>query len=93
MANSNEPIKFAHLQKLVNQLTLNGKNVIEITETCTVALMKARKFLFFRFREKCVKTNRRWWKYVFWKNNKVVYDQSSIKWNLWKGNDMLLKLD
>ena len=47
--------KFARPQKLVNQLTLNGRNVIEIAKTCTVALMKARRSLFFQCREKRVK--------------------------------------
>ena len=60
MSNLCKPTKFAHLQKLANQSTLNGTHVIEITKACTVALMKARNFLIFRCREKRVngKNNR-----------------------------------
>ena len=46
--NSSKPIRFAHLQKLANQLTLNGGHVIEITKVCTVTFMKARNCLVFR---------------------------------------------
>ena len=52
MPNSRKPIKFAQLQKLANQSTLNDALVIEITMTCTVALMNARNSLIFRCREK-----------------------------------------
>ena len=60
MSNLCKPTKFAQLQKLANQSTLNGTHVIEITKACTVALMKARNFLIFRCREKRVngKNNR-----------------------------------
>ena len=52
--NNSQPIKFAHLQKLANQLTLNGAHVIEITKTCTVTFMKGRDYLVLRYREKSV---------------------------------------
>ena len=51
ISNSSKPIKFAHLQQLANQLTLNGGHVIEITKACTVTFMKARNCLVFRCRE------------------------------------------
>ena len=47
MSNSSKPVKFTHLQKLANQSALNGAYVIEITKTCTLALIKARKYLIF----------------------------------------------
>ena len=52
ISNSSKRIKFAHLQKLANQLTLNGGHVIEIRKACTVTFMKARNYLVFRGREK-----------------------------------------
>ena len=42
MWNSKKLIKFAHLQKLANQSILNKAHVIEITNACIVAFMKAR---------------------------------------------------
>ena len=52
MLNSSKPIKFAHLQKLANQSSLNDAHVLEITKTCIVALVKARNPLIFCCREK-----------------------------------------
>ena len=45
MWNSKKPIKFAHLSKLANQSTRNKAHVIEITNACIVAFMKARSSL------------------------------------------------
>ena len=47
MSNSSKPVKLTHLQKLANQSALNGAYVIEITKTCTLSLIKARKYLIF----------------------------------------------
>ena len=47
MSNLSKPMKFAHLQKLAQHLTLNGACGIEITKTCTVGLMKPRNSLIF----------------------------------------------
>ena len=47
MSNSSKPIKFGHRQKSSNQSNLNSTHVIEITNTCTDALMKARNSLLF----------------------------------------------
>ena len=52
MLNSSKPIKFAHLQQLANQTSLNDAHVLEITKTCIVALVKAKNSLIFWYREK-----------------------------------------
>ena len=52
MSDSSKPIKFAHLEKLTNQLTWNGAHALEIIKVCTVAFMKARNPLVVRCREK-----------------------------------------
>ena len=54
ISNSSQPIKFACLYNLVNQLTLIGAHVIEITKICTVTFMKTRNSFFRRCREKRV---------------------------------------
>ena len=81
----------------------------EITEVCTIAFMKARNSLVVLRRQKCVNWKKtedvenlfskvlanRFWittKSCSW-FNKVVHGQPSLKWTLWKGNDMLLKVD
>ena len=38
MLNWNKPVKFHHLQKLVNQLILHGPKVVEMGKTSAVAL-------------------------------------------------------
>ena len=45
MPNSNNPIKFAHLQKLAHQLMLHDAHVKEMVQTSTVVFMKTRKSL------------------------------------------------
>ena len=52
MWNSKKPIKFAHLEKLANQSTLNKAHMIEITKACIAAFMKARNSLVVWSREK-----------------------------------------
>ena len=52
MRNSKKPIKFAHLQKLVNQSTLNNSLGMEIIKAFTVTFMKARNFLVVRWTKK-----------------------------------------
>ena len=52
MWNSKKPIKFAHLEKLANQSTLNKAHMIEITKACIAAFMKARNSLDVWCREK-----------------------------------------
>ena len=48
--NSNKSIKFAHLQKLAYQSTLNSAYVIEMTKTSKVVFMKAGNSLVVRWR-------------------------------------------
>ena len=62
MWNSSKPIKFSHIWKLTNQLTLNKGHVIEITETLKVVFMKARDSLVVQCREKRVN----------WEKNRMV---------------------
>ena len=45
MSNSNRPMKFSHLQKIVNQSMLNGTHVKEMAKIFTVLFIKARKYL------------------------------------------------
>ena len=45
MLNSNEPIKVAHFQKLVNQSMLNGALVIEMVNNFCQQFDKARNVL------------------------------------------------
>ena len=54
MSDSSKPIKFAHLEKLTNQLTWNGAHALDIIKVCTVAFMKARNPLVVR----CKKNDR-----------------------------------
>ena len=42
MSNLKKPIKLDHLQKLANQLVLNGTHVKEMAETSTILFIKAR---------------------------------------------------
>ena len=49
MSNSNKPIKFAHLQKLVNQSTLNGAHVVETTKICAYGCSNGAKFSLFYY--------------------------------------------
>ena len=54
MSNSSKRIKIDHLQKLVKQSALNGAHVIDITNTCTVALLKTKNPLILLYREERV---------------------------------------
>ena len=54
MWNSSKPIKFPHLWKLANQLTLNETHVIEKTKVCKVGFMKAKDSFVDRYREERV---------------------------------------
>ena len=47
---SNKSIKFAHLQKLAYQSTLNSAYVIEMTKISTVVFMKAGNSLVVRWK-------------------------------------------
>ena len=42
MLNSSKTIKFAHLQKLVNQLILHGLRVIEMGQSFAAVFLKAK---------------------------------------------------
>ena len=104
MWNSSKPIKFPHLWKLANQSTSNKAHVIEITKACKVTFMKERDSSVIRYRENVWigEKNRTVEIYSFklpangfWLKskicswfNKVVYSRPSIKWTLWKGNDL-----
>ena len=102
MWNSKKPIKFAHLQKLANQSTLNKAHVIEITKTCTVTFMKAKNPLVVWCREKETKKKKKAedGENVLFKALAKIFLSTSkncswppfyqiIWWTSWKGNDML----
>ena len=45
MSNSNKPMKFSHLQKIVNQSMSSGTHVKEMAKIFTVVFIKVRKCL------------------------------------------------
>ena len=62
MPNSNNPIKFVHLQILANQLVLHGANVKEIVKVICSCFYESKKILGCLIRREKITE---WWKYTF----------------------------